>query len=157
MKKIIKIITANPEYKYKRVVAISKKYRIVKNSEKSFINNIKMILLARLNNHNIFKYGIEVYGEIGEDTKIYHGSVVVNFNSKIGNNTKFHGNNCIGNNGINNICPVIGNNVDIGFGAVIIGNVKIADNITIGANSVVNKSFLEEGITIAGVPAKKIK
>lgn len=53
--------------------------------------------------------------------------------------------------------PTIGNNVEIGFGAVIIGKIKIADGIKIGANSVVTKSFLEPNITIAGVPAKKIK
>ena len=47
--------------------------------------------------------------------------------------------------------------MDIGVGAVIIGNIEIADNIIIGANAVVNKSFKEEGITIAGVPARKIK
>ena len=52
--------------------------------------------------------------------------------------------------------PTIGNNVEIGFGAVIIGKI-IADGIKIGANSVVTKSFLEPNITIAGVPAKKIK
>ena len=45
----------------------------------------------------------------------------------------------------------------MGFGAVIIGKIKIADGIKIGANSVVTKSFLEPNITIAGVPAKKIK
>ena len=53
--------------------------------------------------------------------------------------------------------PIIGNNVEVGFGAVIIGKVKIADGIKIGANSVVTNSFLEPNITIAGVPAKKIK
>lgn len=47
--------------------------------------------------------------------------------------------------------PIIGNNVEVGFGAVIIGKVKI------GANSVVTNSFIEPNITIAGVPAKKIK
>jgi serine O-acetyltransferase len=52
--------------------------------------------------------------------------------------------------------PRIGNNVFIGPGAVIIGDVAIADNVAIGANSVVNRSFLEEGITIAGVPARKV-
>ena len=36
------------------------------------------------------------------------------------------------------------------------GGVFIADNIAIGANSVVNKSFEEVGISIAGIPAKKI-
>ena len=44
-----------------------------------------------------------------------------------------------------------------GVGANIIGNVKIADGIIIGANSLVIKSFLEENIVIAGVPARKIK
>lgn len=45
--------------------------------------------------------------------------------------------------------PIIGNNVEVGFGAVIIGKVKIADGIKIGANSVVTNSFLEPNITIA--------
>nr|WP_292372222.1 hypothetical protein [Methanosarcina sp. UBA411] len=50
----------------------------------------------------------------------------------------------------------MGNNVYIGPGAKIFGNITIADDIAIGANSVVNKSFYEKGISIAGVPAKKI-
>lgn len=32
----------------------------------------------------------------------------------------------------------------------------IADGCAIGANSVVNKSFEEKGISIAGIPAKKV-
>ena len=93
-----------------------------------------------------------------EGLTIFHtGSIIVNSEARIGKNCKLHGNNCIGNNGLTNLCPKIGNNVDIGFGAVIIGDVRIADNIIIGANAVVNKSFLEPGITIAGVPAKRVK
>ena len=38
----------------------------------------------------------------------------------------------------------------------IIGNVKIADNIKIAAGAVVVNSFMEPGITIAGIPARKI-
>lgn len=53
--------------------------------------------------------------------------------------------------------PTIGSNVWIGTGAKIFGDIKIADNICIGANSVVGKSFTEPNITIAGVPAIKIK
>jgi len=52
--------------------------------------------------------------------------------------------------------PQIGNNVFIGPGAVLIGDIKIADGIAIGANSVVNRSFLEEGTTVTGVPARKV-
>ena len=49
----------------------------------------------------------------------------------------------------------IGDNVFIGSGARIIEKIKIADDIAIGANAVVTKDFLEKGIIIAGVPAKK--
>ena len=48
---------------------------------------------------------------------------------------------------------MIGNNVDIGVGAKIIGPVEIGDNIRIGANAVVVDSFNESGVTIVGVPA----
>lgn len=52
--------------------------------------------------------------------------------------------------------PEIGNNVYIGAETKIIGEVTIANNIVAGANAVVNKSFTEDGIIIAGVPAGKI-
>jgi len=50
----------------------------------------------------------------------------------------------------------IGNNVVIGAGAKIIGDVTIGDNVVIGANAVVTKSF-PDNCVIAGVPAKIIK
>ena len=52
--------------------------------------------------------------------------------------------------------PVLGNNVGMGVGSVIAGNVKIGDNVAVGANAFVNKSFEEGNMTIAGIPAKKI-
>lgn len=52
--------------------------------------------------------------------------------------------------------PVIGDDVFIGPGAKIFGDIRIADGVAIGANAVVNKSFLEPNITIAGIPARKI-
>ena len=52
--------------------------------------------------------------------------------------------------------PQIGDNVFIGPGAVIDGDIEIAAGIAIGANSYVNKSFREPDITIAGCPARKI-
>ena len=87
----------------------------------------------------------------------HFGSIVINPKARIGKNCRLHGNNCIGNNGYVDIAPVIGDNVDIGFGAIVFGDVYIADNIKIGANAVVNKSFYEKGITIVGVPAKRVK
>lgn len=50
----------------------------------------------------------------------------------------------------------IGNNVWIGDGACIMPGVTLGDNVIVGANSVVTKSF-DAGSVIAGVPARIIK
>lgn len=52
---------------------------------------------------------------------------------------------------------VIGKNVWVGANVTILQGVQIADNVIIGAGSVVNKSLLVPGHLYAGVPAKKIK
>ncbi len=109
---------------------------------------------------NIYSYkaGVEIGldSDIGKCCDIWHSGVVIN--GTVGENCVFHGNNTIGNKGIakDNLRPVIGNNVDIGAGAVIIGNNYIADNCVIGAGAVVTKSFEKIGSVIAGVPAKTI-
>lgn len=53
--------------------------------------------------------------------------------------------------------PKIGDNVYIGPGAVLFGDIEIADNCWIGANAVVNKSFLEPYSVIVGVPGKVVR
>ena len=68
-----------------------------------------------------------------------------------------HGKNVIGNNGKTAECPIIGNNVMMGAGAKVFRSVVIADDIKIGAGAIVVSSFTEEGITIGGIPAIKIK
>ncbi|MDK0822926.1 serine O-acetyltransferase [Clostridium perfringens] len=88
---------------------------------------------------------------IDEGVGIFHyGTIIINGNAKIGKRCHIH---CHTNfaDGV-----IIGNDVYIGPGVKILNNVKIADGIRIGANSVVNKNFLEPNITIAGVPAKKV-
>lgn len=52
--------------------------------------------------------------------------------------------------------PQIGNRVYIAPGAKLFGDIVIADDIAIGANAVVTKSFRDSGCSIAGIPAKKI-
>ena len=54
------------------------------------------------------------------------------------------------------LAPTIGDNVTLGPHCILIGGITLADGITVGAGAVVTKSFLEPGITIAGVPAKKL-
>lgn len=86
----------------------------------------------------------------------HRGTIVINKNARVGENCRIHACTNIGSNRDDVSAPQIGNNVYIGPGAKIFGDVVIADNIAIGANSVVNKSFYEKGISIAGIPAKKI-
>ncbi len=51
--------------------------------------------------------------------------------------------------------PVIGNNVTVTCGAVVLGPITIGDNVTIGANAVVIKDCPPDTVW-GGVPAKKI-
>jgi serine O-acetyltransferase len=95
-------------------------------------------------------------GCFGRGLKIYHyGSIIVNPKAKIGTNCTIHGNCCIGSKGsFPDYSPVIGNNVDIGQNAQILGGITIADGVKIGAGAVVTKSILEPTVTVVGIPAK---
>lgn len=118
------------------------------------------IVYIRKRNILAEKIGVEIATmNIGKGLLIYHSQgTVINGKAIIGENCRLHGNICIGNGGENDKkAPVIGNNVTIGAGAKIIGGVTIADDIKIAAGSVVVHSFTEKGITIAGIPAKKVK
>ena len=106
--------------------------------------------------------GVDIPESVFDEGLVIHhnGNIVVNGSSKVGKNCQLHGDNCIGNSGkINELtnCPQIGNNVDIGVGAKVLGGITIADDIKIGANAVVTKSFNEPGITIVGIPAHKLE
>lgn len=99
-------------------------------------------------------------GCFGPDLKIAHyGSIIINPHSKVGKGCTIHGNCCLGNKGdahSEDDSPVLGNGINIGQNAQIIGHVQLADGITIGSGTIVTKSFLEPGITIVGSPAHKL-
>lgn len=103
------------------------------------------------------KTGIEVSKfHLEKSVRICHSGVVIN--GYVGENCVFHGNNIVGvkKTGDKDSVPKLGKRVDIGAGAIIIGNVEIADDCIIGAGAVVTKSFKTPGTVIAGVPAKEI-
>lgn len=95
---------------------------------------------------------------LGEDVILYHrGSIIINPEVRMGSKCKFHGDCCLGVARTGEPgCPTLGDSVDVGIGARVLGDIYIADNIIIGANAVVTRSFYEPGITIAGIPAKKV-
>jgi serine O-acetyltransferase len=88
----------------------------------------------------------------GPGLSISHfGTIVINKHAMIGANCRIHPGVCIG--GLKGKAPRIGNNVYIGPGAKIFGDITIDDNVAIGANSVVNKD-VPMSVTVAGNPAK---
>ena len=85
----------------------------------------------------------------------HYGSIIVNPKARIGRNCKIHGNCCIGSTGgYPDDSPVIGDNVDIGQGAQILGGIRIADGVKIGAGAVIVKDVIIPNVTVIGVPGK---
>ncbi len=141
----------------KRLRKVSYYYNAIKKSKNPFLKLLLFFNIVRKNKLGL-QLGFEIGpGKIGKGLCIFHnGPIVINGKSIIGNNCIMHGDNCIGNNGSDDACPVIGDNVDIGVGAKIIGNVFIANNCKIGAGAIVVKSCYEEGAVLVGCPAKPV-
>lgn len=127
---------------------------------RAFYHDLAFLLCRYRRNRQGLKCNIEILeNSFDKGLCIYHcaGGILVNGYARIGRDCFLHGNNCIGNKGYDNGVPMIGNNVDIGFGASIIGNVTIGDNTVIAAGAVVVNSFPEGNVVIGGCPAKVIK
>lgn len=94
--------------------------------------------------------------EIGLGTVItYHGlGVVLNKKAIIGKNCRIRQHVTLASNEAG--APVLGDGVQVGAGAVIVGNVHIGDNAKIGALAFVNKD-IPANCTAVGVPAKPVK
>lgn len=129
----------------------------------SFIapNKFLKYFFVRIKNAQGAKLGFFIpAGCFAEDLKISHyGSIIVNPHAHIGKGCTIHGNCCIGNKGqepYEEDSPTIGEDVNIGQGAQILGPVKIADGTIIAAGAIVVKDVEEPGRTVCGVPARTI-
>lgn len=108
-----------------------------------FITGIEIHPGARIGNRLLIDHGMGVViGEtaiVGDDCTIYH-QVTLGGTGK--ERKKRH--------------PTIGNNVIVGSGSKVLGNITIGDNVKIGANSVL-LSDTPSNVTVVGVPAKIVK
>lgn len=115
--------------------------------------------IIELLNHIFCSCSVSIQAEIGEKTIFYHRGIgcVVHPKAVIGENCKIFQGVTIGSKWSNGTClgeaPKIGNNVMIGAGAVILGDIFIGDNSIIGANAVVTRSIPANSLAV-GVPAK---
>jgi serine O-acetyltransferase len=110
--------------------------------------------------HYTIRFGIDISpdAQIGSGFYIGHfGGIVVNREVVIGNNCNLSHRVTLGqqNRGDKVGCPLIGNNVYIAPGAVVIGRIRVGDFAAIGANAVV-VSDVAERTTVGGIPARPI-
>lgn len=95
---------------------------------------------------------------VGEGLVVHHGFGTRIGCSALGRNCEVWQGVTLGKarSGVDEPRPVIGDNVKICAGAMVLGGVSIGDNVTIGAASVVLKS-VPPGCTVVGNPARIVK
>ncbi|MCT7972449.1 serine O-acetyltransferase [Laspinema olomoucense] len=108
-----------------------------------------------------FFTGIEIHpgAQIGQCVFIDHGvGVVIGETAIVGNNVLIYQGVTLGGTGkeIGKRHPTLGENVVVGAGAKILGNIQIGDNVRIGAGSVVLR-HIPADCTVVGVPGRIIR
>jgi len=127
-----------------------------------FLWQHKLKLLARTLSHiNRFLPGIEIPpgAKIGRRFFIAHGAgVVIGETSDIGDNVLLYQGVVLGGTTLEKKKrhPTLGNNVEMGSGAIALGPVTIGDGARIGSGSVVIKS-VPPGATVVGIPGKTVE
>jgi serine O-acetyltransferase len=123
---------------------------------------MKLFFLARLLSQVArFFTGIEIHpgAKIGKRFFIDHGlGVVIGETAIVGDDVLLYQGSTLGGTGIvkGKRHPTIGNNVVIGAGAKVLGNIVVGDNSYIGANAVVVKD-VPSNSTVVGVPGRITK
>lgn len=102
------------------------------------------------------RYGISIpLNVLGEGFEMSHlGSVIINADTRIGKNAKLHPGVCVGAN--HGKAPKIGDNVYLGPGSKVFGEITLGNNIQVGANAVVTKSCMKDGAILVGIPAEDV-
>ena len=92
--------------------------------------------------------------EIGRNFVIDHfGGIIISGFARFGDDCRIRNGVVVGLQRVDDpVAPIIGNNVDIGAGAKILGRIRIGNNVAIGANAVVITDVPDDCIAI-GVPA----
>ena len=120
------------------------------------VKRVLCIIPIILNKYLLRRYALKCgftipYYTCGKGLALPHrGTIVINTTAQIGENCRIHEGVTIGSTNGSKVAAKIGNNVFIGSGAKIIGDISIADDVSIGANAVVVKSIEEPGTTWGG-------
>ena len=121
--------------------------------KKNVLNNLwaaPVLVMYRLITECIFGYEIQAAATIGRRFTIHHGyGVVINKRVVAGDDFTLRHGVTIGNLGANDLaCPTIGNGVELGANVTLLGDVVIGHNVTIGAGSVVVDSVPDNALVV---------
>lgn len=152
-------LTNDPIFYIAKYIRYLRREEYYYNVRKDFFGKICYLYFFRKKNILGNYLGIKIPKNcVGAGLTIYHhGEIIVNETAVIGKNCRLHGGNCIGNNGILDRSPKIGDGLDLGVGAKIIGDIRLGNNIKVGANAVVTKNFLQNNVTLVGIPAREVR
>ena len=122
---------------------------------------MRIPLIPRLISHlSRFITGIEIHpgAQIGQGVFIDHGmGVVIGETAIVGDRSLIYQGVTLGGTGkeIGKRHPTLGENVVVGAGAKVLGNLQIGDNVRIGAGSVVLRDVPSD-CTVVGIPGRVV-
>ena len=92
--------------------------------------------------------------EVGRNFVIDHfGGIVISGYAKFGDNCRIRNGVVVGLRNVDDpVAPILGDDVDIGAGAKVLGPIRIGNRVAIGANAVVLRDIPDDHIAV-GVPA----
>lgn len=104
------------------------------------------------------KYGFDFRYDspLGKGCHISHNIGVINMARSCGENLIFRNFVTVGVTNTSEKGPIIGDNVQFGTGCKVIGDVRVGNNVLIGANAVVISDVPDNSV-VAGVPARVIR
>jgi serine O-acetyltransferase len=87
----------------------------------------------------------------------HHGCIVIHGDSVIGDDCLIRHGVTLGNTGYKDLygAPTLGNRVQIGAGAKLLGRITVGDDAIVGANAVVTRDVPDHAI-VGGVPARPL-
>ena len=122
---------------------------------------LPFFLMARLvYKHLEYKYSFDIsyQAQIGPGLTVAHyGYIIVTSSTTLGSNCSLRPGVVFGKKLTEHTSgAIVGDMVEFGVGAKIVGNVKIGNNVIVGANAVITKDVPDNSV-VAGVPAKIVR